>query len=291
MVGIHDKNSETGETNLRAIWIFLLGAAALIVGAFVYAQHYRGGHYEGGGVIDDPIAQGGRGYDNWWAEYRLPKPDARHPAYPATGKATGANTWRCKECHGWDYLGRAGAYGAGSHFTGIKGIRSDSGKLKGTIMATLQDSNHQYGDLLNTSAMNQIAGFVVDGQIDMSELIRPDKSVAGTASSGRVTFDRYCAACHGSDGREIDFKPGAKTPEFLGTIAQSNPWEALHKLRNGHPGASGQEGVPRSFRPRRGRGMRGHRMMRSSSMPAMRAVLSKRQQADLLSHLQTMPSM
>ena len=34
----------------------------------------------------------------------------------------GADTWRCKECHGWDYAGKDGAYGSGDHRTGIVGV-------------------------------------------------------------------------------------------------------------------------------------------------------------------------
>lgn len=29
-----------------------------------------------------------------------------------------------KECHGWDYKGKRGAYSKGSRFTGISGIRN-----------------------------------------------------------------------------------------------------------------------------------------------------------------------
>ena len=28
--------------------------------------------------------------------------------------ASGSDTWRCKECHGWDYMGVDGAYAGGS---------------------------------------------------------------------------------------------------------------------------------------------------------------------------------
>ena len=42
---------------------------------------------------------------------------------PGTNTRTGASTWRCTECHGWDYVGANGAYGvAGSHYTGFSGV-------------------------------------------------------------------------------------------------------------------------------------------------------------------------
>ena len=39
-----------------------------------------------------------------------------------TNTRTGAATWRCKECHGWDYMGVDGQYGHGPHKTGFPGI-------------------------------------------------------------------------------------------------------------------------------------------------------------------------
>src|ERR1700704_618539 len=74
------------------------------------------------GVPADPtqewaIAYGGRLYDTWWQVLGSPAPTATNPPYPAAapaGKAVGATTWRCRECHGWDYKGVAGINGQGS---------------------------------------------------------------------------------------------------------------------------------------------------------------------------------
>ena len=74
------------------------------------------------------IARGGQLYDKWWAVLGHEKPQDTHPAYPADGKRKGDTTWRCKECHGWDYRGVDGAYSKGSHYSGVKGIRSYVGK-------------------------------------------------------------------------------------------------------------------------------------------------------------------
>jgi hypothetical protein len=81
-------------------------------------------------ALDDPagpteaftITQGGRLYDKWWNVLYLPEPDDTHPAYTADGTKSGSTTWRCKECHGWDYRGTDGAYAKGSHFSGIVGM-------------------------------------------------------------------------------------------------------------------------------------------------------------------------
>ena len=38
-----------------------------------------------------------------------------------------------------------------------------------------------------------------------------------------------CEHCHGKDGKEL------ATGNDIGDVARKNPWEALHKIRNGHP--------------------------------------------------------
>jgi len=35
-------------------------------------------------------------------------------ATQSSNTRSGKDTWRCKECHGWDYMGVDGAYGSGS---------------------------------------------------------------------------------------------------------------------------------------------------------------------------------
>ncbi len=243
-----------------------------------------GGHMGGsrqmgmGGGWSDPVARGGRGYDKWWVEYALPEPADTHPSYPATGKASGSATWRCKECHGWDYLGADGAYGRGSHATGISGVIGAMGRSPQSIASTLRDDTHRYQTVLPDTAISEIARFISEGQIRMAAFVDSDGKARGDASAGRRTFDDYCAGCHGRDGREIDFNEGGSTPETLGTVAGKNPWEALHKLRNGQPGESGPNPSART-------GSSHHH----DWMPPMRQQLGPQEQADLLSHLQTLP--
>jgi cysteine-rich repeat protein len=74
----------------------------------------------------DPI-RGGRLYDRWWSQIAASEPASDHPLWAyrpdlVSNPATGGTTWRCKECHGWDYKGVAGQYGAGPHRTGFGGI-------------------------------------------------------------------------------------------------------------------------------------------------------------------------
>lgn len=235
------------------------------------------------------IAEGGRLYDKWWQEYGLRKPDMTHPAYPAAGKQRGATTWRCKECHGWDYRGRSGAYAQGSrHYTGIKGIRDYAGRPISEIVAVLKNSTHRYDEVMLDPALVLIAGFVANGQYKVSDFLEPGTSWAsGDAELGKPVFQAKCLRCHGEHGTDINFGD-RRDPEYIGTVASKNPWEALHKIKNGHPGSSmhhmimhGNEQI--SVRHRQGL------IKPRESMPYMRGDLTDQGIRDLLTYLQTLP--
>ncbi|WP_415906223.1 c-type cytochrome [Neptuniibacter sp. QD72_48] len=233
---------------------------------------------------DNPVAIGGRLYDKWWAELDLSAPSITHPAYPATAKKSGTTTWRCKECHGWDYAGAEGAYRNGSHFTGIKGITAYKGKEPAKINALLTDSNHQYDRVLNKHALDLIATFVSEGQIDMSNAINlNNKKANGDAIKGQTLYGEYCSRCHGDKGEDLNFGSKLK-PEYLAPLARRNPWETLHKIRNGHPGS---KMAPEQMHS--GDNMRRHhqdKLRMNEPMPAMIGKLTLQQQIDLLSYLQ-----
>jgi thiosulfate dehydrogenase len=92
-----------------------------------------------------------------------------------------------------------------------------------TIVATLKDKTHGFGKLIPAKELTALAHFVAHGQLDMDDFIdRASKKAKGDA-------------CHGSDGKLINFKTPPKV-EFIGTVASKNPWETLHKIRMGQPG-------------------------------------------------------
>ena len=194
------------------------------------------------GVPIDPteewaLSSGGRIYDTWWKALRTEEPKETHPAYPAAGKRQGAITWQCKECHGWDYKGVAGAYAKGSHFTGIKGVDKMGGTEPGKIAALLRAKPHGYtAQQIPDDVLGRLALFISKGQYDANAYIDPaTKKAKGDVEHGRKLYQGVCAACHGFDGKLLNFGD-AKTPEFIGTVAADNPWETLHKIRNGQPG-------------------------------------------------------
>jgi len=228
---------------------------------------------------DDPVSQGGRLYDKWWAEMGLPKPQITHPAYPVAGKKKGADTWRCKECHGWDYRGKDGQYGKGSHFTGIKGIRTYDGGDAKAALKILTDSNHQYQRVLPPQALELLAVFAVKGQIDMDKYIdrQSGEIIVADLNRGRMLFNENCARCHDEDGRYQNFSGNPAEPEYVGTVGSENPWEAWNKIRNGQPG---------SVMPM-GPGMMG-RWRHNEAMPTFRS-FSVEDQLAILGYIRTLP--
>jgi mono/diheme cytochrome c family protein len=184
------------------------------------------------------LAQGGRLYDSWWLVVQRDYPETTHPAYPSDGAYPGTSSWRCVECHGWDYRGIDGAFGEGPHRTGIKGIDGKVGADPAVIVAILRDDIHGYTpELIPDEAALLLARFVSAGQHDITAVFDgPDDIVKGDPVRGRRIFQNVCATCHDYDGRaEITGEePWLRT---IGAVARRSPWQALHKIRNGQPSA------------------------------------------------------
>ena len=207
--------------------------------------------------IESSIARGGTLYDKWFKVIDVDAPKESHALYPSDkkyAKKPKAN-WRCKECHGWDYMGRDGAYQSGKHSSGIVGIDGAKGKSLESIKAILSSSEHGYGGKLNAQDLTDLARFVSQGQGDMDRYIdRASKMPKGDKAKGEAYYNTICAKCHGVDGtqpKEMD--PFGKQ--------MGNPWEVMHKILNGQP---------------------------AEKMPALRA-LDHQIAADIMAHLTTLP--
>lgn len=187
-----------------------------------------------------PVAEGGRLYDKWWTAIGADMPEGDQPlwASQSTNERTGGDTWRCKECHGWDYKGADGAYGSGSHFTGFKGIAGASSLSAEQLIAWLSggvDPDHDFSEYLAEPQMNMLVAFIQSGTWDVSPVIDADKMVSGDAQRGQALYGGVCVQCHGADGKALNFGDESE-PEYVGTIALDNPWEAIHKIASGQPG-------------------------------------------------------
>ncbi len=235
-----------------------------------------GGSGGGAGAGDEApgdLVRGGALYDKWWVVLEKPAPDGDHPLWaerPDTesNARTGKDTWRCKECHGWDYAGAVGAYASGSHKTGIAGVLDAAGKDAAELEKAILEG-HGYGaaGLSKTDAADLVA-FLKGGLSVTAEVVAADKSfIGGTAADGEAHFAKAigeakaCAECHGADGLE---SPAGEEgyEDFPGLVARKNPWELLHKIRFGQPG---------------------------TEMPAHAKNLDAKQLADLGAYLQTLP--
>lgn len=206
---------------------------------------------------ESSIARGARLYDKWWAENKAAKPTGDHPAYPVKGgKYAGEASWRCKECHGWDYKGKDGAYAKGGHATGIKGIQGAAGKDPAAVAALLRDKTHGYTEAqLSAADAGDLALFVARGQGQLAKYLGADNKARGDGAKGEAYFNTLCAGCHGTDGKKVKDGPP------LGSVAD-NGAEMMHKLLNGQPG---------------------------EAMPALRA-LDHQVAADIAMHLVKLPA-
>lgn len=203
------------------------------------------------------IARGGRLYDKWFKVIGAPKPSETHPAWPASNtKKKGNATHRCKSCHGWDLMGKDGAYASGSYKTGISGLKHLAGAPNAKVIAAMKDSTHGYAGKMSDQDFTDLANFVTKGQIDIDAIIdRQSKMAKGDKAKGEAYYNTVCSNCHGMSGKKPDEMPP------LGQLSNKNPWEIIQKIQNGQP---------------------------DENMPAMRA-FDLQVSVDLLSYLQSLP--
>jgi len=203
------------------------------------------------------IARGGRLYDKWYKVIGAETPKQSHPLYPsdkAYAEKPGSN-WRCKECHGWDYRGKDGAYASGKHSTGIKGVAGMRGADPAKIAAVLKGKAHGLGGQMSDADFMDLALFVSKGQVDMDRYVdRASKAPKGDKAKGQAYYETVCVNCHGAKGAKV------KDMDPLGKL-MGNPWEILHKILYGQPG---------------------------EEMPALHA-FDHQVAADIMAHLATLP--
>lgn len=193
------------------------------------------------------VSQGGLLYDKWWNALGLDEPSEDNPLWATqdTNTRSGADTWRCKECHGWDYQGADGAYSSGSHFTGFTGVLGAAGMTTEELSAWMDGTtnpDHDFSAFFDESSTDMIVAFVQDGIVDMTIYINEDKTVNGDPTIGMGLFESTCTRCHGEDGQNINFGDDEE-PEFLGDLANGNPWETLHKAAFGQPATKMPSGL------------------------------------------------
>ena len=191
---------------------------------------------------ESPIAQGGQMWDKWWKAMGIDAPEGDQPLWTSqtSNERDGDDTWRCKECHGWDYKGADGAYASGSHFTGFSGVLGSTDDLLGWMNGTA-NTDHDFSAYMDESVMSMMVAFIQEGTVDMSTYINEDKTVNADPSTGQALYEIGCSRCHGEDGQTINFNDD--DPTYLSDVANDNPWETLHKAANGQPGTAMTSGI------------------------------------------------
>lgn len=187
-------------------------------------------------VPGNPVL-GGQMYDNWYNVLDADPPVGDHPLWNSDNELTsGAKTWRCAECHGWDYQGEDGAYSSGDHYTGIPGVQNAIGMNNQEIMSWLngeKDPRHNFTPYINPSAMTDLVAFLRTKQVNYNLLVDYESHAAlGNKLEGKVLYEDTCQSCHGENGEKQNFASAAN-PSFLGDISWVDPWQTIHKIRFG----------------------------------------------------------
>jgi mono/diheme cytochrome c family protein len=204
----------------------------------------------------DDLAAGGQLYDKWYAVLGVSAPAGNMPIWErqTSNTRSGPDTWRCSECHGWDYKGSEGAYGSGSHATGFPNVLKLAAQMPAEeIVAHLKgskDPSHDFSKYLDDASLNQLAKFLKEGVTDDSSAIDAVtlKVKAGDLAHGKQLFTGVCAQCHGADGKSIVFRTEGVN-EYLGSVANRDPYRFLHRTRFGVAGTEMPVGNDLGWKP------------------------------------------
>lgn len=223
---------------MRTRWYWMVLLLAFSLGAGIASA--RGAS---SGLEREALVEGAQLYDNWFAALGAQPPAGNSPLWErqTTNTRSGPDTWRCAECHGWDYKGSEGAYAAGSHYTGFPSVFKLASSLsEEEIVAHLKgakDPAHDFSAYLNEAALKKLALFLKTGLSDDSAFIDRVtlKAKNGSPEHGKTLYEGVCAVCHGADGREIVFRTEG-IDEGLGDVANRDPYRFLHRTRFGVAG-------------------------------------------------------
>jgi len=230
-------------------------------------------------LVPKHFSWGGLMYSKWWSDSQgnlqdaaLPKRD--NASWIATGNTAtkGMQTWRCKSCHGWDYIGNEGQYIDPTHkyYTNIPGLLTTATytpKTKGDPAAvfavldtgTMPDGtvipDHDFGThITKDEPIYALTKFVeqvrseADGSLAGSNvaaspttIVANIDAVANQAEGYRFYNLSTCVVCHGVDGKQIVINPDPgkeKEPHDITGALKAVGVEEFHKLRFGQPGTN-----------------------------------------------------
>jgi len=219
-------------------------AMALVLAFAVLAlQPLKATAQEAGAGKDDLVGKGwllslgGKLYDNQWMVLNTPPPAGRNPVYPAGAAIAAASTWRCVACHGWDYRGREGHLKRVMNSPKFVSLSGVVGKKPEEIAGSILGGSHgRIGKALPRPMLMALSFFLARGQHDVTKLLDAKGRSRGKAIRGKDIFEGACISCHQADGKAfIEGEEGDRPA--LGWVTRHRPEQALHKIRNGVPGA------------------------------------------------------
>jgi cytochrome c553 len=247
--------------------LLLAGSFFLLLAAVMAAASYSPAWAAG----NPDVPKGAALYDNWFAALGKSAPEGNMLLWSkqSTNTRSGPDTWRCVECHGWDYQGKDGAYREGnSRYTGFPGVLQVSktlsqedllGVLKGS-----QDKAHDFSAYIDDASLKQLVVFLKTSLINDDTFINPQtfKVVGGDIEVGKTLYNQSCTSCHGENGLKIAFRFEGMDAG-LSTLAALDPWRFLHKTRFGTPGTPMVIGYDLGWTEQEGRNM----LLYAQSMP------------------------
>jgi mono/diheme cytochrome c family protein len=218
---------------------------------------------------------GGRLYDTFWAgETTFESP--ADPSVKIEDITDFSNFYRCKQCHGWDQLGRQGAYVGRTPKTsrpsvanGIRGfvatstnrelfdaLKNDGGAAvdpartaDGTNDALGGNLHPDYGKILSDAEIWDLAKFLKTEAFDVSQIY--DFTVTGTYPTGSISFSNWgkggtaangLAMYNQSCGFDVCHGTDGTGPilaegKTVGDFVRSKSNEAHHKIKYGQLGS------------------------------------------------------
>ncbi len=235
------KKLKEGDLKMKYRNSLIGGLLIVMLVLFVGCEETSKKHYADENWSDANLVRGGLLYDKWWKVNGSAEPTTDFPLY-ASGEGTksGSDTWKCKECHGWDYIGDEGHYATGSHYTGFEGVWTARLNDHADIFDAIKDEggDHDFSSVLSDDDVLDLTKFIADGLVDMGDYIDANGVVTGDTTNGATLFAANCEACHGADGQTLPIEEDEAGVVGVGWLADDNPWEMLHKIRWGQPGTS-----------------------------------------------------
>ena len=99
-----------------------------------------------------------------------------------------------------------------------------------------QNRDHNFSAYFNADETARVVAFIQKGIVDYRSFLGADGKSSGNVSHGKVLFTSICTICHGEDGKMINFMADENGFEFVGTVANEDPYALLHVATVGFPG-------------------------------------------------------